>query len=113
MNVFEAPQLPGGRGFDEFPAEDAVREIRRIDFPNLQIVCVGTRVASAMAAALEISALPENRFGTFYPPKRGGEWLLGYITHPSGRRWTQPDDQGSYLTRETQQFLRKASQARG
>lgn len=113
MNVFNEPQEPRGRGFDEFPRELAVNRLREMWIPNRRIVCVGKRVAEALAEMLEIGgAIPQNEFKMFRPRARKAEWQLGYIIHPSSIRPHQVDSDELVLSQATQDFLRLAASLR-
>lgn len=110
MNVFDGRQMPKGRGFDAFPMDEAIEELEHKPFVSQRIICVGTRVATAMEYALDLSegAIPENRFARFSRTARGNGWELARIPHPSGLRGNEDRD-GLVLPPETRRFLRESA----
>jgi hypothetical protein len=110
MNVFDDLMPTTGRGFDDFPMEAAVEELRTKSFKWQRIICVGTRVAGAMESALMLDegAIPENRFETFNNTARKNGWQLAWIPHPSGLR-RKEDFNGLVLPPATRKFLRRAA----
>jgi hypothetical protein len=110
MNVFDDHMPTTGRGFDDFPMEDAVEELSTKSFKWQRIICVGVRVAEAMELALDLKpgAIPVNRFKRFDNTARKSGWELARIPHPSGLRGRE-DRNGLVLPAATRKFLRVAA----
>lgn len=112
MNVFDEQQESTGRGYDQFPMNQAVERLRGMWIPNRRIVCVGTRVARALEKMLEIDSIPENDFQVFRPRTRKAEWELGYIVHPSSLWNPQRTPDELVLSQKAQEFLQYAASLR-